>query len=419
VLSLSEQVDRPDELGFALSRSGAVTAEEELALLKDALASSHPPIQSFGRGYVAGFVAQQSSSAMFDVLRNRAGDWPSTTRARALLALPADAATFQEVGKLDEAGQQRYWEELYPHRVDDAEVEFVLRKLLQYGRPHAAVDLASTHGRGEKKFDPEVLAEAITAAARAAKDPDGTRADSYDFGRILDELETASAEGRLASERVAQLEFALLPLVGRFERPPRVLEAELAHNPALFAEAVGYAYRAEDEPARELSDEEEVRAELSYQLLDIWREIPGLENGRVDPEQLRTWVSTARQLLRDSGRTEVGDHLIGQMLSGAPPGEDGVCPAEAVRGVIETVQSEALEQGLYVGRLNSRGVVTKALLTGGDPERGLAAHYEGDAAKLDRRWPRTAAVLRRIASAYRRDAQREDEDATLRHDLWG
>ena len=91
-------------------------------------------------------------------------------------------------------------------------------------------------------------------------------------------------------------------------------------------------------------------------------------------------------------------------------------PHSAVCDVIDTVASADLERGLEVGVYNSRGMVTKHPFEGGRQERQLAERYAGFAATLSDRWPRTAAMLRRLADSYRLEALREDQRAELRED---
>jgi hypothetical protein len=48
----------------------------------------------------------------------------------------------------------------------------------------------------------------------------------------------------------------------------------------------------------------------------------------------------------------------------------------------------------------------------------LSERYKGYADVLNDEWPRTAAMLRRIADRYASDARREDVEAELREDFW-
>jgi len=215
---------------------------------------------------------------------------------------------------------------------------------------------------------------------------------------------------------VAAVEWGLLPVFDRHERKPKVLHRELARNPRFFAELVALAFRGEGEEPRQLSEQEQARAHHAHDLLDSWRVVPGSNGEHVDAVVLRDWVRQAREAMAATGRGPIGDEQIGQLLSGAPADEGGTWPHPAVCDVIESAASADLEPGIEVGVYNSRGTVTKHPFEGGRQERQLAERYAGFATTLSDRWPRTAALLRRLADGYRAAAQREDERAELRED---
>ena len=81
------------------------------------------------------------------------------------------------------------------------------------------------------------------------------------------------------------------------------------------------------------------------------------------------------------------------------------------------MQSEELDRGIAVGVANGRGVVTKGMREGGRQEWALHARYEQLADGANDRWPRTAAMLRRIAESYRWEAEEEDKRAALSEEL--
>jgi hypothetical protein len=89
-----------------------------------------------------------------------------------------------------------------------------------------------------------------------------------------------------------------------------------------------------------------------------------------------------------------------------------------VRDLIEELASEQLERGVEVGVFNSRGVFMKPPTEDGQQERQIAERYQRYANHLGDGWPRTGAMLRRIARRYTSDAHREDLNAELTEDLW-
>jgi len=122
-------------------------------------------------------------------------------------------------------------------------------------------------------------------------------------------------------------------------------------------------------------------------------------------------VVRARLLLSESGRSDVGDEVIGESFAYCPVGEDGVWPAEPVRDMIERIGSQELENGFLIGRLNSRGVISRGVYDGGQQERDLAAQYIDWSTITTSRWPRTSRILRSVSDRYERDARRQDAEA--------
>ena len=152
-------------------------------------------------------------------------------------------------------------------------------------------------------------------------------------------------------------------------------------------------------------------------MLHNWRRPPGTrEDGTLDCEHLKQWVAKAREVFAERKRTRIGDSQLGELLGGVFPGEDGIWPAEPVRELVEELESEPFDDGLFVGRMNSRGITTRGVYSGGSPERQLAAGYGEDAAALEARWPGTAQILRRLQRSYEGIADQEDEEAGWRAD---
>lgn len=408
-------LERADALGDALAASGVVEHEEEPALLR--LTLGHPafPARALGRAYLARWVFA-SGDTVPDFLRRNGEGWPAKTQAEALLAMPPGPEAWDEAESLGEEGRTHYWQNVFVHRGDGAELERAVWELVRHGRPHAALDLAAMYVRRDPILSAEGVRQALLAAAPVARDVTGYRSQSYDVSELVSFLEQEAEAGRIAEDDVAQLELLYLPLL-RHDRDPKLLHKAMGQNPSLFVEAACLAFRGDDEPERDLDEDERGRATLAHELLWSWHTPPGLEDGEIDGEHLDAWVAEARRRLAERDRGAIGDQLIGQVLSGSPPGKDAGWPAEPVREVIERLRSDDLEAGLHMGRFNQRGVVTKSPLSGGELERSLKAQHEADAAKVAARWPRTAAFLRTLAATYERDAAREDVSAELRHDL--
>lgn len=187
----------------------------------------------------------------------------------------------------------------------------------------------------------------------------------------------------------------------------------------MFAQAVALTFKRadgkEDPPELALTKEREAVVEATYSLLRNIHRIPGdsTGDGAIDVGTLKAWIAEARQLCTSYGRAVMGDQMIGQLLSHAPPNSDGLWPCRPVCQAMELVASEEMLKGFWMGVHNNRGAVWRG--RGGEQERELAARYEGWAQQLGPEFPFVSRGLEGIADSYRREAQREDlDDAVTR-----
>ena len=121
-------------------------------------------------------------------------------------------------------------------------------------------------------------------------------------------------------------------------------------------------------------------ATRAYEVLHTWRRCPGVgPDGWLDSDALVGWVLAAREQLRADDRLGSGDEQIGRILAFAPQDDDGMCPARAVRDLLEEIRSRRLESGLGIGILNRRGTTIRDSLEGGDQEWKLAESYRKQA----------------------------------------
>jgi len=385
-------------------------------VLGEFLGADDGVLAEVARGFAAGRVSRRGREWAETKLAGVAGTWSPAQRAELLACLPCDPRTWDLAAGSDSETEQRYWRLVTAYWIPDPrDAVIAAGKLVAHGRPYTAVKLLGLHARRRSTVSSRLIAEVLESAARTSPAHDRPLGDlAHDVARLLDALEPSDEVG---ATRIAALEWAYLPLVGRHERAPKLLHRQLSRNPAFFAEIVALAYRAEGEEPRELSEEERARARHAYELLDTFRVVPGTtDDGSIDGAGLKAWVQHAREALATSGRAAVGDHKIGEALSGSPAGPDGAWPHPAVRDVIEDIKSVELERGFEIAVYNSRGVVSKDPREGGAQERQLADRYTGFAAAIADRWPRTAAMLRRIAEGYRAEARREDQEAELGED---
>ena len=181
----------------------------------------------------------------------------------------------------------------------------------------------------------------------------------------------------LGAHRVAQIEWEYLPDLRRSAQTPNLHRA-LVDSPEFFAHIVQAAY-ATSEPSDSANEPDTARSRYRQSaasgLLRRLPRSPGLDSaGNVDPQQLRDWVTRARQHLDDDISTR-GDYAVGAALAKTPPDSDGNWPAASVCELIEKIASKDLDGGLIDAVITGRGGGATSPWGGGGSERELAAKY--------------------------------------------
>ena len=413
LLALVPSLERASRLGVTLAGVDLIGEDEENAILSEYLAHEDSKKSDF----VQGFVFERTRTRGIEWVRAKVlgpgQSWSAKQSGIFLSPVQPPSAVWNLVSQLDPETEQEYWKSMNPWGSEEEHIDYVVRKLLEYDRPFTATDVLANLRNGAD-VSQSLIAEVLETAIRtdSKKDPCGNLF-SYYAAQLLDRLVSSD----VPEDRIARLEWAYQPLL-RFDRKPKVLHRELLRNPSFFAEIVSLVYPAEGEESGDVSEEQKDKARLGYELLESWRTPPGTtEDGYVDAQELREWVDHARRLVAECGRGTIGDEVIGKVLSGSSKGQDGAWPAEAIRDVIENIANKDLEHGFEVGTFNSRGVVTKNPAEGGEQERQLTKRYEKHAKAVRDRWPRIAAMLRRIAETYRAYARSEDDQSELMGNL--
>jgi hypothetical protein len=419
VLRLIRPTVQASLVGRALSEAAVLVKEKHNAATRALL-----EIGDRGADFVHGLLAKGHTDA--DQLRQSLADsarqdnWPPTATVLLLLAMRPEQATWTLAREFGTEVEDQYWARVSPFfiRDDDAgELAYAIRNLLDAGRPREALSIV---GRSPAEFGPDLLMETLLAAAGSPPPETAHSNDRVMFEWCVQQaLEQLDKTG-VAVEQIARVELAYLPMLNLARhypsgRPPKAVYRLLAEHPETFVEVMCMLYRPSAESGiveeRDPSDPAaKTRAHNAWDLLHHFDHVPGTQQpDGIDGRKLEAWVATARRLCADVGRGEVGDQQIGQLLAHAPADADGAWPHSAIRDVIEISRSRHLEIGVQIGRQNMRGATWRGLEDGGAQERDLAAQYRAWSKATAFEWPRTSALLARVAQDYEADGRWHDE----------
>jgi hypothetical protein len=331
--------------------------------------------------------------------------------ASLFLRWPDTRDTWNFVQTLGPSIEEEYWKRKYPlNQSSDVDLLFAVEKYNSIRRFSASVELVAYQ---EKRVPTEVcvgVLRGLVGEMNATKmNPQHT------LYSVLHLLQALQGRKDISTEELASIEYQYLPLL-EHQGEPTALSQLLKSSPKFFVEVICDVFSPALERGKdrgEISEELRIKARFGYQMLQSMKSLPGFTEDGQDINFLKNWIVEARDLARKADREVITDQQIGQMLAYAPAdAEDNAWPARPVRDVIEDCASDEIEKGISISRFNMRGVFCKAMYEGGGQERAFAAQYR-TWAEASASWPRTCAMLRRIAEDWERHAEQADTRAEL------
>jgi|AraplaL_Cvi_mTSA_1032052.scaffolds.fasta_scaffold00955_6 addiction module HigA family antidote len=342
-----------------------------------------------------------------------------------LVLAPYKKSTWTLIEQLKESAQASYWQEITPDWNPDSDEENneSVERLLKADRPRAA--FASVRF-GLGKLDAQVLHRLLSRMAKGGSDKSGEyMLDEYYIDQAFRKINASSV---VTADEKAMLEFAFLAVLAKplggsssgYGIPN--LERYVEVHPETYVQAVVWAYKRKDGgvdpkefevPADRVKD----LAERGHKLLEALQIIPGHNDlGELQVERLANWIRTVRQMSSELSRGEIADYCIGKTLAHSSVGQDDVWPCDAVRQVMEEIQSESIMEGARIGLYNSRGVHSRGI--GGNQERELADKYRewGEALQFTHPFV-SSKLLMALATTYEREASFHDTEAGIKRRL--
>jgi DNA-binding XRE family transcriptional regulator len=418
IFQLADALDDARYLGDALVKGGIDPALREY-MIERSLKSDSRVLHTLAFGLILSTFLSNKQAWVEDLFdRALAEGWGERAMLTILRAMHSSRWVWTLAHKGGAAVELAYWREVpaYVHEPQEGDWAFAAERLIAVGRAAQAAELVGTEVT-KADVPSDLLVKILSAAARQPLQSHGDARNDptmfqYYVGNIFKRLDEASD---VTMETLATLEWTYLPLLEYSERKPKVILESLARMPQLFVELICALYK----PTEESGVVEEVPENLehaqniatqAYNVLRLWDIVPGaMPNDIVNSLALEAWITEARGLAKAKGRGPIADQKIGEILSASPvDNEDGIWPAKAVREAIESAQNGQIEIGFIVGRRNRRGVTGRLPRDGGMLERMEAKHYRDAAKATAFEWPRTSALLKKMADEYDQDARWHD-----------
>ncbi len=342
-------------------------------------------------------------------------DWTPEQVGQFLAYLPFTKEAWDRASEWLQAQESEYWTRTDANAYQaDNDFAFAIEKLIEHGRPHAAINCLERMRYDKQPIDTNQCVRALLAALSSSEP--SYAMDAY---HIVELIKFLQAEPSVNQDDLFRVEWVYVPLLDRHSgAAPQLLESRLANDPKFFCEVIRLIYRSkkEDQSPKEPTEESKAIATNAWRLLHEWKTPPGTQkDGTFNEERFTEWLQRVKEVCTESGHLEVALINIGEVLIHTPPDSDGLWIHGAVAAALNDREADDMRAGFRTGIYNSRGV--HWVDPTGKPERELAEQYRSKAEEIENAgFQRFAVTLRGLADDYDREAERIINDHDDRED---
>lgn len=332
-------------------------------------------------------------------------DWSPEQIGLFLACLPFTKEAWDRASQWLASNEREYWNRTDANAYQvEGDFAFAIEKLIEYGRPNAAIDCLGRMRHAQVQLDIEQCIRALLAAV-SSNEPSRSM-DGYQIVELIKYLQT---EPSVNSDDLFRVEWTYVSLLDNHRgATPKHLENKLATDPEFFCELIGLIYRSkkEDQPKVENDERSEAIATNAWRLLNEWKTPPGTQaDGSFSGDFFTKWLQRVKELSAESGHLEVALINVGEVLVHSPADPDGLWIQHTVAAALNDRDADEMRNGYSTGVYNSRGV--HWVDPTGKPEKELAQQFRNKAEEIENAgFSRFAVTLRNLADGYERDAQR-------------
>jgi hypothetical protein len=338
-------------------------------------------------------------------LRDNLSRFEDDDIAQLLCLLPLSTEVWDAAEAFGENISGMYWDNINVignRDLSEAMHIIIIQKLLSNNRPFSIMksipysDFSNTH----------MIIETLEMGMQLAshKESNGLSLNHFNSSEIVRIFKKLYDDKNIDNEKVAYLELSYLPYFKNHGKP-LCLFNEISKNPLLYVQLICLAYNNKESGPDELGEKERQRARRAYEILQMYKSLPGLGTGNVNKDIFNNWMYKVLTESKLHGRVDVAERLVGKLLSYSPIGEDGIWPHEIVRDFIELHGTQRMVNNFIIGKENQRGVHS---ITGGLQEKKIAQEYKEKSEAIQFLYPRTSVILKRISEDYLGDARYDE-----------
>lgn len=401
VIAFAETVLFPWRVGIAFSVIADVIVDFEL--LPSLLDSEKESLAHF----IGGFILERFDSYGWKWFEKTVSTkWTPNQIGQFMSFLPFSIETWNRAENLLKDNELMYWNRtaIKPHE-SGGELETATKKLIQHGRPDAAVHCLSYMLHKKQNPNSDIKVQALAELLKMTKNENITN----DF-EIIELIKSLQEDENVDPDDLTKIEWGYLQLLDqRSHVTPKTLWSRLANEPNFFCYVIRLIYKSEngEVETKDLDDETKKRlARNAYRLLNEWRFPPGSqEDGSFDGNHLKIWIEKVKEECKETGHYDVAMSHVGNILKYVPKDPNGLWLHKTAAEVLNIKGADDIRKGFYIELYNSRGSHGDSE---GKEERKLAEKYRRQANEVETAgYHRLAATLRDLANEYDIQAKRD------------
>ncbi|MEC4092548.1 hypothetical protein [Myroides odoratimimus] len=320
--------------------------------------------------------------------------------------------------------EQLYWQEQQElvYTENKEELFYALGKLQQFNK---SITLLNTLGWGAYLYKDLLNSDEVLLVLEEVSLVDFDDSSHLDHNNFKNLLDFLYSKDDYDIERVAKIEmkFIFIFTGGSYTPKPQNLYKLMSQKPEEYFGILSQVYLPDNEELREL-EIQKVKDNPTYQeilkvgweILDSFNLIPSQEeDGTLNSETLKKWISKVRELAENNHRVKITDNCIGKLLAKYPINmkEDKGYPVE-IYDIIEEINSDDIKEAFRTQISNNLGLTTRGAFEGGNIERFRSKYFNSLFEETKITHPNVAMIFKNIRDRYISQAKWEDEDALLR-----
>lgn len=335
--------------------------------------------------------------------------------AAIVLYSPGYVSALADIAENSEDIKRCYWENVQVGIWTKNDIDRVVRELKNVNRYSEAIEIVGSDRESIQISDieiVEILYNYITNGTVRNR-----HADMYYISSIIEKLDK-SEEPNV----IKPLVFIEFVLFRKIEREVNVnelrLSKELSKSPELLIQLVEMVYLPDDKDAERLEgavlENKKILAECAFHILHFGHNVVSFKNddGVFDGDHMKHYIEQLYKLAKKRKRTNVIDHIVGDILGDIPRDEN--YPPTALCELLEDLNNDIVDDSIRIKIYNSRGVSVRGCFEGGDQERSIVSIFEAYKEKTKLLYPRITRIFDRLIQDYKRDAGEMDVDAQIK-----